>query len=179
MACPGGCIAGAGQPVSGDVDFKQLRAEALYATDKKLQLHNADENPYLHKCYQQNLGDIGGHKAHELLHTKYNSRKRFDDDGFIISAESSAERLRVDVCVGTSCYLRGSQKMLEDVMNVIRDRRLEDQVEVRATFCFEKCQDGPTVRVGQTVLNQCTVEMVSDELMKQIKQIPVASSQKL
>lgn len=176
MACPGGCIAGAGQPVSHDVDIKQLRAEALYRTDKNLQLHNSDENPYLHKCYQQDLGDIGGHKAHTLLHTHYNSRKRFDDEGFMISEDSHAERLQVSVCVGTSCYLRGSQKLLEEIMSHVKKNQLEHDVEVRATFCFEMCQHGPTVRVGQTVLNQCTAEAVSAEITAQLKQSSAVSS---
>ena len=173
MACPGGCIAGAGQPVSHDMDVKELRSKGLYDTDKNLQLHNSDENPYLHKCYQQHLGDIGGHKAHGLLHTHYKSRRRFDDAGFMISEEHPDERLEVSVCVGTSCYLRGSQKLLEEIMSFVKSQKQEDRIEVRATFCFEMCEQGPTVRVGETVLHQCTIEMVCAELTEQLRQAAV------
>ena len=168
MACPGGCVAGAGQPVSLDVETKQLRARGLYDKDKDLQLHNSDENPYLHKCYQQHLGDIGGHKAHELLHTTYSSRKRFDDVDMMISEDHHEERLGVSVCVGTSCYLRGSQKLLEDVMKYVKQQDLHEQVEVRATFCFEACDHGPTVRVGETVLKTATVEDICQEMTRQL-----------
>ncbi|MHC4551861.1 MAG: [FeFe] hydrogenase, group A [Planctomycetota bacterium] len=168
MACPGGCVAGAGQPVSLDADAKLMRTKGLYNKDKDLQLHNSDENPYLHKCYQQHLGEIGGHKAHELLHTEYSSRKRFDDVGFMISEEHHEERLEVSVCVGTSCYLRGSQKLLEDIMKYVKDQNLHEQVEVRATFCFEACEQGPTVRVGETVLQKVTVEMIYEEMTAQL-----------
>jgi len=165
MACPGGCIAGAGQPISHQGDAKALRTQGLYNADKMLQLHNSDENPYLHKCYQQHLGDIGGHKAHHLLHTAYKSRKRFDDDSFLISEVAPKGRVEISVCVGTSCYLRGSQKLLEEIMKFTKDRQMEDQIEVRATFCFEACQNGPTVRVGDVVLHHCTIEMICKELL--------------
>ncbi|MHC5082992.1 MAG: [FeFe] hydrogenase, group A [Planctomycetota bacterium] len=169
MACPGGCVAGAGQPVSLNGDAKLLRTKGLYNKDKDLQLHNSDENPYLHKCYQQHLGEIGGHKAHDLLHTKYSSRKRFDDVGFVISEDHYEERLEVSVCVGTSCYLRGSQKLLEDIMKYVKDQNLHEQVEVRATFCFEACEQGPTVRVGETVLQKATAENICEEMNKQLQ----------
>lgn len=168
MACPGGCIAGAGQPVSHDGTAKQLRAQGLYNADKTLQLHNSNENLYLHQCYEQHLGEIGGHKAHTLLHTHYKSRKRFDDTDFLISDAAPKDRLPISVCVGTSCYLRGSQQLLEEIMAYVKDQKMEDSIEVRATFCFEHCDEGPTVRVGDTVLHRCTMEMICQELMDQV-----------
>ncbi len=170
MACPGGCIAGAGQPVSHDSTAKECRTRGLYDADKSLQLHNSDENLYLHQCYEKHLGQIGGHKAHQLLHTHYKSRKRFDDVDFLISHETPKDRLPVSVCVGTSCYLRGSQQLLEKVMTFVMDKNLQDSIEVRATFCFEQCDQGPTVRVGDAILHQCTHERVCQEIMEQINQ---------
>lgn len=66
MACPGGCIAGAGQPF-GLTDKKKLRAKALYASDKQTQLRHADENPMISSLYEGILKD----RSHELLHVHY------------------------------------------------------------------------------------------------------------
>ncbi|MBO5412740.1 MAG: iron hydrogenase small subunit [Clostridia bacterium] len=82
MACPGGCIMGGGQPIVSskkrmDVDVRKLRAEALYTIDKESALRKSHENPVLIKIYKNYLGDIGGHKAHELLHTHYNKREKY------------------------------------------------------------------------------------------------------
>ena len=167
MACPGGCISGAGQPVTFDPKARALRADGLYNADKTLQLHTAQDNPYLQKCYQETLGEIGGKVAHELLHTHYKSRKRFDDAGFSVSDNGETKKLPVNVCVGTSCYVRGSQKLLEQTLEYVKTNGLDDSVDVRATFCFEQCGRGPTVRVGDTVLNQCTLEQVRNALKKQ------------
>jgi iron only hydrogenase large subunit-like protein len=77
MACPGGCIGGGGQPYPPrggkilDAELLRLRAQALYAIDGQKQLRKSHENPALKKIYEAFLGEIGGPKAHELLHTHY------------------------------------------------------------------------------------------------------------
>lgn len=167
MACPGGCISGAGQPMAYDSKVRAMRAEGLYEADKTLQLHAAQDNPYLQKCYRDTLGQIGGQTAHTLLHTKYKNRKRYEDAGFSVSDNGTPQKLQICVCVGTSCYVRGSQKLLERTLDHVKEIGLDDAVDVRATFCFEQCDRGPTVRIGQTVLNKCTFDQVRDELQKQ------------
>ena len=99
MACPGGCIAGAGQPVSWDADVKNKRRKGLYNTDKQLQLHKSQDNPFINKCYEENLGgEVGGHKAHELLHTEYKTRRRITDQN-IEMGDKADGKLNVSVCV--------------------------------------------------------------------------------
>lgn len=172
MACPGGCIAGAGQPVSFEPDTKQRRAEGLYNADKTLQLHTSQENPYLARCYDSTLDGIGGHRAHELLHTGYNSRKRVMDEGFSVLDPAATKALEINVCVGTGCYLRGSQRLLQQLVSHVKAQNLEGTVDVRATFCFEACDKGPNVRVGDVILHGCSFETVRAELDKQLAKVP-------
>ena len=82
MCCPGGCVNGGGQPIQpatvrSFTDLKALRAKALYDQDANMPLRKSHENPILKKCYEEFLGEPGGHKAHEILHTSYVARKRF------------------------------------------------------------------------------------------------------
>jgi NADP-reducing hydrogenase subunit HndD len=73
MACPGGCVGGGGQPYAHGNNFEILkkRTAAIYAEDKGKKLRKSHENPYIKKLYEEFLGEPGGHKAHELLHTHY------------------------------------------------------------------------------------------------------------
>lgn len=72
MACPGGCVNGAGQPRSCEnAKTKEERAEGLYLEDKNLELRRSHENPDIIKLYKEDLEKPGSHKAHELLHTSY------------------------------------------------------------------------------------------------------------
>ncbi len=82
MACPGGCINGGGQPivpasVRMELDLKVERAKALYAEDKAAKVRKSHENPDVLKIYEEYLGEPGGHKAHELLHTHYTKRSLY------------------------------------------------------------------------------------------------------
>jgi NADH-quinone oxidoreductase subunit G len=80
---------------------------------------------------------------------------------------AGSDKLQVCVCVGTSCYVRGSQKLLERIMQHVKEERLDNTVDVRATFCFEACDKGPTVRIGETVIHKCTFDDVKREIRKQ------------
>ena len=77
MACPGGCVAGGGQPYPPrgmhvlDPDLARLRAKALYAIDAAKTLRKSHENPSITRLYEEFLGAPNSHRAHELLHTHY------------------------------------------------------------------------------------------------------------
>ncbi len=66
MACPGGCVAGAGQPFARSTE-KRMRAEGLYKNDKALQIKRSEENPLVESLYQ----DLLKNREHELLHVDY------------------------------------------------------------------------------------------------------------
>ncbi len=70
MACPGGCIAGAGQPFTLK-QGKEHRAKGLYDADKLSQVKRSEENPVMMGLYSGILKN----KTHELLHVDYNQRE--------------------------------------------------------------------------------------------------------
>ena len=75
MACPGGCVAGAGQPYhGGNYDKIKARAKALYEIDAHKVDRLSHHNPDIIKLYDEFLGERGGHMAHKLLHTQYYNR---------------------------------------------------------------------------------------------------------
>ena len=72
MACPGGCIGGAGQPYHhGNSDIIRKRLEATYEEDRNKPIRKSHENPSVIQLYKEYLGEPCGHKSHELLHTHY------------------------------------------------------------------------------------------------------------
>lgn len=88
MGCPGGCIAGGGQPYvkpcflpneGADIldTYKQKRASALYSEDESKQIRVSHKNPQIIDLYKNFLGKPNSHKAHELLHTTYVKREKF------------------------------------------------------------------------------------------------------
>jgi NADH-quinone oxidoreductase subunit G len=165
MACPGGCIGGAGQPVAADpVEARRKRTKALFAADKELALHKSQENCYVAKTYADHLGEVGGHRAHELLHTSYQNRRRIADEDLGLTAATNQDPLRVTVCVGTSCFVKGSQAILKRLLREVEQRGLDGDVEVQASFCVEACDRGPSVRIGEERLERCTTDRAVEAL---------------
>jgi len=77
MACPGGCIAGGGQPYHhGNYEIVKKRQKAIYEEDKNRKLRKSHENPEILKLYKEYLGEPFGETAHRLLHTHYEERER-------------------------------------------------------------------------------------------------------
>ncbi len=84
MACPGGCIAGGGQPrVMGqrfekpwgiNDEIRKLRSCGLNCEDACAQNRLSHKNESIQKLYENYLGKPGDEKAHHLLHTKYTKR---------------------------------------------------------------------------------------------------------
>ena len=75
MACPGGCINGAGQPQScDDLSVREKRAEGLYEDDATEEFRKSHENPEIKELYARHLEKPGSHIAHELLHTTYSDK---------------------------------------------------------------------------------------------------------
>ena len=130
----------------------------------------------VHDCYACHLGEIGSEKAHSLLHTKYHSRRRITDQDFQVTeaqdAAAPAAQVEVGVCVGTSCYVRGAQDLLSRLIRHIRDRGLEKVVDVRATFCYEACNRGPTVSFNGKAVEKCTFEKACAALEEELQKIP-------
>ncbi len=167
MACPGGCVGGAGQPIDPDGLRRGDRARGIRDADQSRELRSTDENPFLERFYADCLGgDSGGKRAHEMLHTGFASKKRICDTQIPIVRGTGEEKTSVRVCVGTSCFLRGSQALLAELLKRIERDGLAEEVDVTATFCAERCNKGPTVRVGETVLVKATIDSVMAELSR-------------
>ena len=169
MACPGGCIGGAGQPVSRDPDIRKLRTQGLYDVDKNMELHKSQENHFVTECYQKHLGEIGGQNAHRLLHTHYHNRRRICDQDIALGEGPAGSKVKVKVCTGTSCFLKGSQQILRDVLEQVQKEQLQDDVDVSASFCFEKCSQGPTVSVDGTQIHWCSPDAAKNEITQKLK----------
>ncbi len=161
MACPGGCIGGAGQPESFDPEIRRKRTEGLRDQDLSLQLRTTRDNPFVERYYREVLRDEpGGKRSHELLHTHFRSKKRIQETLIPLIRGTGASKIQVKVCVGTSCFLRGSQALLAGILKKAEEEGLADFVDVSATFCSEKCDKGPTVHVGEDVLTHATLDRV-------------------
>ena len=58
--------------------------------------------------------------------------------------------MKITVCIGSSCHIKGSRQVVEQLQNLIAENALGDKVELGGTFCMGKCQQGVCVTVDDT-----------------------------
>jgi len=75
MACPGGCVAGGGQPITKDENAIKNRIKALYDIDNKERIKTAHKNPQVIALYEDFLSEPMSKKSIELLHTTFTPRE--------------------------------------------------------------------------------------------------------
>lgn len=55
--------------------------------------------------------------------------------------------MKVTVCIGSSCHIKGSRQVVEQLQQLIADNDLKEKVDLGGTFCMGKCQQGVCVTV--------------------------------
>ena len=56
--------------------------------------------------------------------------------------------IKITVCIGSSCHIKGSRQVVEQLQYLIAKNNLNDKVELSGTFCMGKCQNGVCVKVN-------------------------------
>ena len=57
--------------------------------------------------------------------------------------------LKITVCIGSSCHIKGSRQVVEQLQSLIAEHKLGEKVDLGGTFCMGKCQQGVCVTVGE------------------------------
>ena len=76
--------------------------------------------------------------------------------------------MKITVCIGSSCHLKGSHQVVEQLRELIGRERLGDGVELGGTFCMGRCQEGVCVTVDGT-FHSVTVDTVGDFFEQEVK----------
>ncbi len=75
--------------------------------------------------------------------------------------------IKITVCIGSSCHIKGSRQVVEQLQALIAENGLGDKVELAGTFCMGKCQEGVCVTVGDAFFS-VTPDTVADFFAKEV-----------
>ena len=79
--------------------------------------------------------------------------------------------LKITVCIGSSCHIKGSRQVVEQLQYLIAENNLGDKVELGGTFCMGKCQQGVCVSVNDTfhsVTPDSVAEFFENEVLAKV-----------
>ena len=80
--------------------------------------------------------------------------------------------LNLTVCIGSSCHLKGSRQVVEQLQKLIAEHGVGEKVELGGTFCMGKCQKGVCVTVGEefySVTPETVVEFFTNEVLTKVQ----------
>ena len=75
--------------------------------------------------------------------------------------------LKITVCIGSSCHIKGSRQVVEQLQYLIAENNLNEKVELSGTFCMGKCQQGVCVTVNDDFFS-VTPETVGEFFAKEV-----------
>ena len=76
--------------------------------------------------------------------------------------------MKVTVCIGSSCHIKGSRSVVEQLQYLIAENNLGDKIDLGGTFCMGKCQQGVCVTVDDEFFS-VTPDTVTDFFEKEVK----------
>lgn len=79
--------------------------------------------------------------------------------------------MRITVCIGSSCHLKGSRQIVEQLQRLIEENDISDKVELTGSLCMGNCQLGVCVKIDDELfsVNPVTVEsFFQDEVLARI-----------
>ena len=76
--------------------------------------------------------------------------------------------MKVTVCIGSSCHIKGSRQIVEKLQDLISENSLGDKVELAGTFCMGECQKGVCVTVDDA-FHSVTPDTVEEFFENEIK----------
>lgn len=79
--------------------------------------------------------------------------------------------MKVTVCIGSSCHIKGSRQVVEQLQYLIAKHNLGDKVELAGTFCMGKCRQGVCVTVNDeffSVTPEGVDEFFNNNILKKV-----------
>ena len=80
--------------------------------------------------------------------------------------------MKITVCIGSSCHIKGSRQVVEKLKNLIAENNIGDKVELGGTFCMGNCQQGVCVTVDEefhSVTPETVNEFFNDAVLAKVK----------
>jgi len=76
--------------------------------------------------------------------------------------------ITIQVCIGSACHLKGSYNVINKLQELIKEKKLEQKITVKAAFCLGQCTKAVSVKVNEGdvhSLNEERVEVFLDALL--------------
>lgn len=61
--------------------------------------------------------------------------------------------MKITICIGSSCHLKGSRQIVEEMQRLVAEHQLKDRIELAGKFCMGNCQNGVCVTIDDEIFS--------------------------
>jgi NADH:ubiquinone oxidoreductase subunit E len=79
--------------------------------------------------------------------------------------------MKITICIGSSCHLKGSRQIVEQLQQLVAQNNLKNQIELSGTLCIGKCQEGVNVLVdgkGYSVSPETVIRFFENDVLAKL-----------
>ena len=79
--------------------------------------------------------------------------------------------MKITVCIGSSCHLKGSRQIVEELQYLVAKNNLKEKVELAGTFCMGDCKNGVCVTLDDkkfSLTPETTAEFFEKEVLAKV-----------
>ena len=79
------------------------------------------------------------------------------------------DKTKITVCIGSSCHLKGSRQVIDELQNLIKENNLEEKYELCGAFCMKNCVNGVSVKIGDEIYSvkpETAKELFNSQILK-------------
>ena len=79
--------------------------------------------------------------------------------------------MKITICIGSSCHLKGSRQIVEELQRLVKENNLKDKVDLAGKFCMGNCQNGVCVTIDEESFSlkpEDTKRFFENEVLKRL-----------
>lgn len=79
----------------------------------------------------------------------------------------------LEICIGSACYVKGSNQLVEEITELLKEEGWSDKVQLKGSFCMNYCQNekGLGIRLNGHQLEMVTIVNAKDLIREELKKI--------
>lgn len=81
----------------------------------------------------------------------------------------AVNKIEIVVCMGSSCFSRGNNKIIKVIEGFIKDNNLENDFMISGTLCEDECSKGPNIRIEGKLYSEVEPISIPTILMHHLK----------
>lgn len=76
--------------------------------------------------------------------------------------------MKICICIGSSCHLKGTEKVIERLQQLIKENKLINEVELCGSFCLGKCAEGVSMLIDEEPIQNVNINNIDEIFLEKV-----------